>query len=135
MDAQAPRISSLFVIAAEVVAGRRRSITHSKDSCDVAKKHFPLLVEQQAAASPDLSPLDFGIWKLLEAKLRGNRASDMDTLKADISRAMTQLNSDAEAPTVVSVIHHFLPRLHCVQANSGSHCEGSVFHWPVHFFA
>ena len=49
------------------------------------KKHFPLLLEKQAAASPDLSPLDFGIWALIEAKLRGNRASDMDTLKADIS--------------------------------------------------
>ena len=60
------------------------------------KKHFPLLVEEQAAACPDLSPLDFCIWNLVEAKLRDNRASDMDTLKADISRAVTQLNSDAE---------------------------------------
>ena len=91
------------------------------------EKHFPLLVEKQAAASPVLSPLDFGIWNLIEAKLRGNRASDMDTLKADISRAVTQLNSDAEWPTVVSVIHIFLPRLHRVQANTGSHCEGQVF--------
>ena len=88
------------------------------------KKHFPLPVEKQAASSPDLSPLDFGIWNLIEAKLRGNRASDMDTLKADISRAVTQLNSDAEWPKVASVIHNFLPRLHRVQANAGSHCEG-----------
>ena len=89
------------------------------------KKHFPLLVEKQAAASPDLSPLDFGIWNLIEAKLRGNRASDMDTLKADISRAVTQLNSDAAWLKVTSVIHpFFLPRLHRVQANAGSHCEG-----------
>ena len=69
------------------------------------KKHFPLLVEKQAAASLDLSPMDFGTWNLTEAKLRGNRASDMDTLKEDISRAVTQLNSDAEWPTVLSVIH------------------------------
>ena len=73
------------------------------------KKHFPLLVAKQAAASPDLSPLDFGIWALIEAKLRGNRASDMDTLKADISRAVTRLNSDAERPKAGSVIHNFLP--------------------------
>ena len=67
------------------------------------KKDLPLHVEKQAAASLDLSPLDFGIWNLTEAKLRGNRAIDMDTLKADVSRAVTQLNSDAEWPTVVSI--------------------------------
>ena len=34
--------------------------------------------KKQAAASPDLSPKDFGFWNLIDAKLRGNRASDMD---------------------------------------------------------
>ena len=51
----------------------------------------------------------------------------MDTLKTDISRAVTQLNSDAEWPKVASVIHNFLPLLHRVQANAGSHGEGCVF--------
>ena len=82
------------------------------------KKHFPLLVKKQAASSPDLSQLDFGIWNLLEAKLRGNRASDKDMLKADISRAVTQLSSDAEWPKAASVIHNFLP------PRPSNHCEG-----------
>ena len=34
------------------------------------------------------------------------------------TRAVTQLNSDAKWPTVVSVIHFFSPRLHRVQANA-----------------
>ena len=99
-DAQSQRIPSLVVIASEFVAGRQREA-----SCSESR------------------PQIFGIWNHIEAKLRGNRAIDMDTLKADISRVVTQLNSDTEWPTVVSVIHIFLPRLHRVQTNAGSHCE------------
>ena len=42
MGAQAPRSSSLVVIASEFVAGRRRTVTHSKDSRDVAKEALPI---------------------------------------------------------------------------------------------
>ena len=58
--------------------------------------------------------MDFGIWNLIEAKLHGNRDSDMDTLKAGTSRAVTQLDSDAEWPTVVSLMNNFF---HCSTAS------------------
>ena len=78
VDAQAPRISSLVVAASEFVAGRHTA------RLVVTWLYFPVLVEKQPAASPDRSPLDFGTCSLIEAKLRGIRASDMDTLKGDI---------------------------------------------------
>ena len=42
VDAQAPRMSSRVVIASEFVVGRRRTVTHSKDSCDAAKEALPI---------------------------------------------------------------------------------------------
>ena len=91
------------------------------------KKHFPLLVDQRAAASPEAhwtsaSGISF------EAKLHGNRDSDMDTLKAGTSRAVTQLDSDAEWPTVVSLMNIFFTTAQPRPSQRGQPCEGlSVF--------
>lgn len=67
--------------------------------------------------SPDLNPLDFSIWSILEQKISGIRYASVDALKRALDRAWATITV-AECATIV---HTFPRRLRaCIAANGGN---------------
>ena len=49
-----------------------------------------------AARSPDMNPLDFGVWGILKARVFANRPRTMDELKTKIRSEVTRLGQEPD---------------------------------------
>uniref|UniRef100_A0A914EL09 Uncharacterized protein n=1 Tax=Acrobeloides nanus TaxID=290746 RepID=A0A914EL09_9BILA len=67
------------------------------------------------ASSPDLSPLDYSIWSLLEADMNAEEHNSVESLKNDISEAFERLPME--------VINHWMKRLDAVIKAKGGNFE------------
>ena len=53
--------------------------------------------------SPDLNPMDFSVWSVLEAKIGQHRYATVDALKAAIRQAWAELSPEYLRATVEAV--------------------------------
>lgn len=81
-----------------------------------------VLPDEWPAISPDLNPLDYSIWGLLEEKLYKTTIADVEELK----QRLVHLWNSIPQQTVAAIVDQWRPRLHkCVEANGG--------HFQIHF--
>ena len=82
------------------------------------KANFPGLIssEQWPPCSPDLNPLDFSIWSILEDRVNCQKYQNL----ADLKRALTREWEKIPQEHIRSSVESFLVRLQmCVQAKGG----------------
>ena len=70
-------------------------------------------------SSPDLNPLDYGIWGYVEAKACATPHSNVESLKASVDREWAAM---PEA-YVVKTCRSFRRRLEAIIASNGGHFE------------
>jgi len=70
-------------------------------------------------SSPDLNPMDFGIWSILEQKACAVSHPNVDVLKQKLSKAWDEI----EAETVRATCRQVIPRLRRVVKEKGSYVE------------
>ena len=93
----------------------------SKMSLEYLRARVPELWEPEdwSANSPDLNPLDYGIWEDLEAQVYRRPIHTMEELKARIVECWEEFPQE----TINKVIDRFRPRLRkCIEAE-GEHFE------------
>uniref|UniRef100_A0A914DJ56 Uncharacterized protein n=1 Tax=Acrobeloides nanus TaxID=290746 RepID=A0A914DJ56_9BILA len=71
------------------------------------------------AASPDLNPLDYSIWSILEAQVNAEAHDLVDSLKQAIMEAFKNLNQDM----INRAVDDWMRRLDAVIAAEGGHFE------------
>ena len=93
----------------------------SKMSLDYLNARVPELWEPQdwSANSPDLNPMDYGIWDDLEARVYRNPIHTMEELKARIVECWEEFPQ----ATINKVIDRFRPRLRKLIEAEGNHFE------------
>lgn len=71
---------------------------------------------QWPSNSPDLNPLDYAIWGILEASIHGKKFNSINELKATLRRAWNRIDVNVLA----SAVDNWPKRLRsCVQADGG----------------
>jgi transposase len=82
------------------------------------ENHFPTFIDKESwpPVSPDLNPMDFSVWGLLEAKVGGVRYKNLDDLEQALQKAWDDIDVEYLRPTVLSVMTR-LSR--CVAAKGG----------------
>jgi len=76
--------------------------------------------------SPDLNPVDYSVWEILQEKVYKTRITDLDELKLPLSMEWAKLDQVVTAST----IRQWRRRLSaCVKADDGQfrHCSVSDF--------
>ena len=94
----------------------------AKDSVQFLEERVPKLLKpnQWSPNSPDLNPLDFSVWSVLEAKVyRGRVITDLDTLKKAIVTEWKRLPQKI----IDNAINAYRPRLQSVIGRNGGHIE------------
>lgn len=72
--------------------------------------------------SPDLNPMDFAIWSILEQKGCSFRHSSLDSLKRALEKAWDEISPEI----IARILKNFQKRLHvCIEAK-GTHSECGV---------
>lgn len=85
---------------------------------DWIQKHFPDFItrDEWPSCSPDLSPLDYGIWSILEKNVCAKRHHSLQELQDTLVKAWDSVSLDI----VKNVIDDFPKRLRlCVEARGG----------------
>jgi hypothetical protein len=66
--------------------------------------------------SPDLNPMDYSIWSILERKVCSTRHNSLESLKEALQKAWDEITEDELRP----IIDNFPNRLNaCIQADGG----------------
>lgn len=90
------------------------------DKLDKQKQLSLLQPENWPPNSPDLNPVDFGIWGLLEQNVyRGRRITDIESLKEALVYEWNRIPQE----TIDNCINAFRPRLKRVVEVGGGHIE------------
>jgi inhibitor of nuclear factor kappa-B kinase subunit alpha len=82
------------------------------------KSHFPDFISttQWPSCSPDLNPLDYSIWGILEKDACANPHNSLEALKTSLEKAWASVPLDI----VKNVVDNFPKRLRlCVEADGG----------------
>ncbi|KAK0407761.1 hypothetical protein QR680_003576 [Steinernema hermaphroditum] len=69
--------------------------------------------------SPDLNPLDFAVWSIMEQKACAVRHKSIDSLKRALEKAWDEITPEM----IASILHSFRKRLNACIAAGGSHFE------------
>lgn len=69
--------------------------------------------------SPDLNPLDYSIWSILESRACATRHASVDSLKAALKKAWDEITAEE----VAAIVDNFPRRLKACIAAKGSHFE------------
>mmetsp|Transcript_11660 Transcript_11660/g.13121 ORF Transcript_11660/g.13121 Transcript_11660/m.13121 type:complete len:118 (-) Transcript_11660:12-365(-) len=85
-------------------------------------KFWPFETMTWPAHSADLQVLDYSIWDMIAAKLRGNTYRNVQKLKRAISDAIKQMD-EHEKPHIESAIRSFPKRLRLRVTANGGHFE------------
>lgn len=82
---------------------------------------FPSFISKTEwpANSPDLNPMDYSIWSILESKVCTRRYSSLEALKRDLTKAWDEID-DA---TLTAIADNFPKRLKACIAAGGGHFE------------
>uniref|UniRef100_A0A8R1ELA9 Tc1-like transposase DDE domain-containing protein n=1 Tax=Caenorhabditis japonica TaxID=281687 RepID=A0A8R1ELA9_CAEJA len=93
----------------------------SRSTLAVLEAHFPGFLDKNLwpASSPDLNPMDFSVWGMLEGKIAGKVFATVDDLKAALEVAWASIDDGYLRRTVNSVKKRLRA---CVKAR-GSHFE------------
>uniref|UniRef100_A0A2Q4TGU8 Tc3 transposase DNA binding domain-containing protein n=2 Tax=Caenorhabditis japonica TaxID=281687 RepID=A0A2Q4TGU8_CAEJA len=77
----------------------------SRSTLAVLKAHFPGFLDKNLwpASSPDLNPMDFSVWGMLEGKIAGKVFATVDDLKAALEVAWASIDDGYLRRTVNSV--------------------------------
>ena len=70
-------------------------------------------------SSPDLNPMDFGLWSILETKACRTSHPNLDSLKRKLTSAWDEIDPEVVRATCAQV----LPRLRKVIKNKGGYIE------------
>ena len=92
----------------------------SKSTSSFFRDHGVQLLEHWPARSPDLSPLDFGLWGILESRLAGKAFENSTALKAALLHEFAAITPE-ECKNLIAGFRHRLDR--CIEAQGG-HFEG-----------
>lgn len=81
------------------------------------KKHVPnfISVEEWPPASPDLNPMDYCIWSLLEEKVCSKRHKNLGTLKLALTKEWNNFSMDL----IRAAIKNWIPRLKACKEQNG----------------
>uniref|UniRef100_A0A914CLI8 Uncharacterized protein n=1 Tax=Acrobeloides nanus TaxID=290746 RepID=A0A914CLI8_9BILA len=71
------------------------------------------------ASSPDLNPLDYSIWSLLEADVNAEEHNSVESLKNAISEALERLSMEM----INQAVDNWMKRLDAVIKAKGEHFE------------
>jgi len=71
------------------------------------------------SSSPDLNPLDFAVWGVMDARARATSHANVNSLKASIEEAWDEMSPDF----IIKSCRSFRPRLEAVIAVKGGHIE------------
>uniref|UniRef100_A0A8R1EBQ4 Tc1-like transposase DDE domain-containing protein n=1 Tax=Caenorhabditis japonica TaxID=281687 RepID=A0A8R1EBQ4_CAEJA len=77
----------------------------SRSTLAVLEAHFPGFLDKNLwpASSPDLNPMDFSVWGMLEGKIAGKVFATVDDLKAALEVAWASIDDGYLRRTVNSV--------------------------------
>ena len=83
--------------------------------------HFPdfIKIDEWPASSPDLNPLDYSIWSLLEADVNAEEHNSVESLKNAISEAFERLPMEV----INQAVDNWMKRLDAVIKAKGGHFE------------
>ena len=98
--------------------------SHSaKTTIALCKELFPNIWEKDIwpSYSPDLNPMDYSVWSILEKKVCSTRKNSLESLKEGLQRAWDEITEEDMRP----IIDNFPKRLEaCIKARGG-HFESS----------
>ena len=90
----------------------------AKATQDFCKEHFKDLIskDEWPPASPDLNPMDYSVWGLLEQELAGKRFQTIAALKRALQKAWDEVTTDE----LRKIVDNFPKRLQaCIDAQGG----------------
>ena len=93
----------------------------AKTTMAVCEELFPNVWDKDVwpSNSPDLNPMDYSIWSILEKKACSTRHNTVDSLKRALKKAWTEITIEQLA----SIIDNFPKRLRACISASGGHFE------------
>lgn len=93
----------------------------AKTTMELCDRIFPghLGKDLWPSNSPDLNPLDFSVWSVLEEKVSAKPHQSLDSLKKALTKAWEELDTDYLRRTV----HSMVKRLHACVGADGGHFE------------
>ena len=74
------------------------------------------------SSSPDLNPMDFSVWSILESKACATRHTSIESLK----RALQEAWAEITVEEVAAIVDHFPKRLKACISAKGGHFEQSL---------
>lgn len=91
----------------------------AQSTIDLCTRLFPGFWDKTVwpSNSPDLNPLDFSIWSILEQKISGKRYDTVEALKRVLKRAWDEITV-AELATIVESFRKRLKK--CIEADGGN---------------
>jgi hypothetical protein len=111
-----------------------KSILHQADNTQIFLGQFPDFISRdEAANSPDLNPLDYSVWSILEAKACAKPHKVIESLK----RALIQAWDEITTEILAKIIDNFPKRLEqCIKAKGCQTCwkncyEVQAGHWST----
>ena len=90
----------------------------SRTSQDLCREIFKDLIakDEWTATSPDLNPMDYSVWGLMEEKLADKRFRSIAGLKNALKKTWDEITTDE----LVKIVDNFPKRLHqCINAQGG----------------
>lgn len=91
----------------------------AKTTINFMQQNLPCFLDKNLwpPNSPDLNPLDFSVWGVMEDKLRTRKITSLDALKRELIKIWDSLDTDYLRRTVDSVV----PRLEaCIKAKGAN---------------
>ena len=93
----------------------------ARSTQDFLRNHVPQFISSQQwpPYSPDLNPMDFSIWSILEAKVSTKKYESVEALKSALSREWKRIPQDH----IRAACNAFIGRLDAIIRARGSHIE------------
>lgn len=70
-------------------------------------------------SSPDINPLDYSVWGILDKRVRATHHNSVDSLKASITREWDNMSTEY----LIKACSRFRPRIEAIIAAGGGHIE------------
>ena len=102
----------------------------ANSSRNLCKALFPAVwdVDVWPSNSPDLNPLDYSVWSILEKKVCSIQHATVDSLKRDLEKAWDEITVE----NLAAICDNFVKRLDaCIEAK-GDHFEHLLYHVGVY---
>lgn len=96
----------------------------AKTTMALCKSLFPNVWHKDVwpSNSPDINPMDYSVWGILDSKIGSTRYNSKESLKHALKKAWSQITTD----DLRSIINNFPKRLNALIAAKGGHFEKSL---------